>query len=306
MTPDDDFISQLEGYLDEFEGITPLPSATRDAVRVQLPATKQIAWRFPIMPNGTRIASAGFAVVLVAVVGVSLLSKAGLGPFAASPSPTAGLGSFAASPSPTRYVVGPGEVPSLGTHRLTFLVPEGWTDVSGRGVRKNDLSLTVWVSPHGVWINPCYWTSNPGDFADPPMMRDLKYLADAFWDWWGAPRPIGAGNWAGDEQATLPRGTAPMGAVVDQYAARYVEFRVPADLDLRFCNQGEYRIWIGLDAQIKTISAPGELNQLWILKVGLPDVREGGFVIVDASSFPESSAKDRAELQAMVDSIRIE
>ena len=49
MTREDQFIGQLERYLDEYEGITPLPEAVRDAIRAELPKTKQAgprrAWR---------------------------------------------------------------------------------------------------------------------------------------------------------------------------------------------------------------------------------------------------------------------
>ena len=37
MTRNDDFIGQLEGYLDEYEGSTPLPDEVRDAIRAELP-----------------------------------------------------------------------------------------------------------------------------------------------------------------------------------------------------------------------------------------------------------------------------
>ncbi len=42
MTRDDAFVEQLENYLDEYEGLTPLPDAIRHAVRAELPAIKQI------------------------------------------------------------------------------------------------------------------------------------------------------------------------------------------------------------------------------------------------------------------------
>ena len=41
MTRDDDFIGQLEGYLDQYEGSTPLPDEVRDAIRAELPSTQQ-------------------------------------------------------------------------------------------------------------------------------------------------------------------------------------------------------------------------------------------------------------------------
>ena len=41
MTRSDDFIQQLESYLDEYEGLTPLPGGVRDAVRAEVPMIKQ-------------------------------------------------------------------------------------------------------------------------------------------------------------------------------------------------------------------------------------------------------------------------
>ncbi len=68
MTRDDDFIGQLEGYLDEYEGSTPLPDEVRDAIRAQLPSTQQRpAWwparRFPEMNSFAKFGLAAAAVV---------------------------------------------------------------------------------------------------------------------------------------------------------------------------------------------------------------------------------------------------
>jgi hypothetical protein len=42
MKQDDDFIGQLEDYLESFEGTTPLPDRVRDAVHAELPWTHQV------------------------------------------------------------------------------------------------------------------------------------------------------------------------------------------------------------------------------------------------------------------------
>jgi len=42
MTRDDAFIGLLEGYLDGYEGTTPLPESVRDALREQIVTTKQM------------------------------------------------------------------------------------------------------------------------------------------------------------------------------------------------------------------------------------------------------------------------
>ena len=78
MTRNDDFIRQLEGYLDEYEGSTPLPSEVRDAIRAQLPSTTQRpAWwparRFPEMNNVMKLSLAAAAVVVAALLGYNYL-----------------------------------------------------------------------------------------------------------------------------------------------------------------------------------------------------------------------------------------
>ena len=82
MTRDDVFIGQVEGYLDECEGVTRLPEGIRNAVRAQLPTTKQVGppgWllgRFPIMKsNVVRFSIAVATVVLLAIVAVTYLPE---------------------------------------------------------------------------------------------------------------------------------------------------------------------------------------------------------------------------------------
>jgi len=47
MTSDDAFIGQLEGYLDRFDGDTPLPERVRAEVRAAIPAIRQVSARPP-------------------------------------------------------------------------------------------------------------------------------------------------------------------------------------------------------------------------------------------------------------------
>ena len=68
MTREDDFIGQLEAYLEQYEGMTPLPSGVRDLVRAQLPGTRQIGgFRMPI-----RSRSLAIALVLLALLAISI------------------------------------------------------------------------------------------------------------------------------------------------------------------------------------------------------------------------------------------
>ena len=94
MTRDDDFIGQLEGYLEEYEGSTPLPNEVRDAVRAQLPSIQQRpAWwparRFPEMNSMMKLSLAAAAVVVAALLGYNYLVAPSVGgPGLGDPSPT--------------------------------------------------------------------------------------------------------------------------------------------------------------------------------------------------------------------------
>ena len=91
MTRDPDFIGLLEGYLDEFEGHTPLPDATRDAIRARLPSMTQRpawwpGWRLPEMNTMTRVGlGAVAAIAAVAIVSITALNGGNVG---AAPVPT--------------------------------------------------------------------------------------------------------------------------------------------------------------------------------------------------------------------------
>lgn len=103
MTRDDDFIGQVEAYLDEYEGMTPLPAAVRNAVRAHLPETRQLGRfggpmrRFNFMSNNfVRAGIAAAVIVLAVVVGINFL-----------PGPnTGGPPEATSSPSPAPLAVG--------------------------------------------------------------------------------------------------------------------------------------------------------------------------------------------------------
>ena len=78
MTRDDDFIPQLEAYLDEYEGTNPLPDAVRHAVRAQLSTTRQIGpitgpMRDLMMSNVIRVGLVAAVAAVIAVIAFNLL-----------------------------------------------------------------------------------------------------------------------------------------------------------------------------------------------------------------------------------------
>jgi hypothetical protein len=86
--------------------------------------------------------------------------------------------------------------------------------------------------------------------------------------------------------------TDPVDVTLAGYAGKYLDLQVPADISM--CPV--YRPWD------PGIFAQGASHQwhLWILDV------DGLRFVVQSTDYPGTSAKDRRELQAIVDSIRIE
>lgn len=82
MTGKDDFLAQLEDYLDTAEGSTILPHAVRDAIRAELPSTRQVGpLRGPMrifamatqLPRSSRYGLAAAVVAIALVGGASFL-----------------------------------------------------------------------------------------------------------------------------------------------------------------------------------------------------------------------------------------
>ena len=152
MSHDDPFIGQLEDYLEEFDGATPLPERVRDAIRGELPSVRQVRptsgprkifTTLSTGPTGARLGLATAAVALVALVlSVAWVnnsrSELGVGAGATpTPAPTPALMLAQASPAPCDTSDTAKSCLPAGTFQLTgsagewpvtvtFDVPAGW------------------------------------------------------------------------------------------------------------------------------------------------------------------------------------
>jgi hypothetical protein len=282
MTRDDDFIGQLEGYLDEYEGSTPLPGDIRNAIRAQLPSIQQRpAWwparRFPSMNNTAKLALGAAAVVVAAFLGIRFLLPGDVGLGGPDPTPT---------PTPTPAVLSGDEL-EAGTYQVThegvavatLTVPDGWFNVQDFGVGKdsNENGFTaVLIWPPGdfanVYLDPCRWQDGQA-----PVGPTVDDLATAL-----------------DNQAQ--RGdSAPVDVSIDGYSGKMIELTVPSDINITDCDAGEFRSWEGRFHQ-----GPGQVDQIYILDVA------GQRLVIDTHFLPGTSEADRAERQAIVDSIQID
>jgi hypothetical protein len=152
MTSDDDFIGQLEAYLERFDGATPLPDRVRDAVHADLPWTRQVRPRSGLlrrinMSSTTSMIArwgllAACLVVAVALGSAILLPGRGAGPGAATspspmptvvltPSPGASPLALAGAPAAACSSAQPSVETCIraGTYLLAPTVPRGLVDV---------------------------------------------------------------------------------------------------------------------------------------------------------------------------------
>ena len=303
MTRDDDFIGQLEGYLEEYEGVTPLPDAVRDAVRAQLPMTKQVGRfggpmrRFYPMNNIVRISLVAAAVIAVAILGYSLLpGSKSVGPPAATANPTASESTVPGLLTSTPFAPGgfgmcpPVEDPSCteeprdDSMTFTYQASEAWEGAPGPGGRPSGVSLVVegYEAPAGaaMLIHRGNWLYSDPCRPDDELRPDI---------------PVGP---TVDDFATaldshpLLEVTTPIDVTLAGFSGKYVELQVPSDIS----GCVRYR---PVEATIYA-QGPGHRWRLWILDV------EGIRVVIQSTDFPGTSAEHQAELQAIVESIQIE
>ena len=345
MNRDEAFISQLEDYLEDFDGVTPLPDRVRVAVSAELPRTPQVrpAGIPRRMLNMTsqismpaRWGLAAAAVVVAVVAGAALINNAAQAPAVGSapstPSPTATTTpspSATATPTDTR----PPEVSSARTEscgspstasclipgtyalsaahgypaRITFDVPAGWWYLN----RSSDSDAILVDDPE--FPRASGWGimfSTVGSVSLDPCRPDQGSLDT------GSTASVDAlvatmQAWPGFQASN------PEDIVIDGFPGALIE--LTTDLDLSNCRnpvlwttpQGHIQNGNPLVNEAATGPRPAQLRLLDI---------DGSIVIIMTTDFPETSpfeigagaspdptlhAPDQAELKAIVDSIRL-
>ena len=208
----------MEAYLDDYEGSTPLPDTVRDAIRAELPKTKQIgsSWdptRFLNMTMGVHPAAKygllAAVVMAVAVLGVVFVYRG------------SNVGGPDATPTPRPPGMGtPGSELDAGTYTLvgdnldaTITVPAGWTSIESRGAVTGDddtfMGVVFWPFPmdlETVYTNPCNWA---GAEVDPPVGPTVDDLVNA----------LAAQSMRGDP--------VPTDVIVDGFHGKVLEMSVP-------------------------------------------------------------------------------
>jgi len=233
MTHNDEFIGQLDSYLDEYEGSTPLPEGVRDAIRAELPSIHQRpAWwparRPPTMNNTAKLTLAAAAVVVAALLGYRFLvpgtGSGGPGPTAAPTIEPQALLQGSEGPGffTTQFFT---ESQTIDPVQFTFEMPADWgaaqpwvigptRDGPGAGI--------AFVQVSGLYGDPCL--DNVGS-PDVEVGSTAAELASALTD----------------QTAYAASATAEF--TVDGYDGVRMELQTPSELDYSTCQGGQFWVW---------------------------------------------------------------
>lgn len=236
-----------------------------------------------------KVAAAAVALAVVTVVGINVL---GTGPGVGAPDPTP-----SPSPSPTASPVPlpPSGALEPGTYTIDdrsftqathfiVTVPAGWATSEPFIVKKEgqegEVGLTTWVVSH-VYSDSC------------------QHTTDTLVDVGTSPDKLVSALVALKNRVV----SQPTDVTIGGFPAKRLELSLPAGLDVSTCTFAAIKNWPD--------PGPDESGGLCCGGSGFVDVVyvvdiNGKALAVVARHLPGSSAQDLAELQAIVDSIRIE
>ena len=290
------------------EGPDRLPEATARAIAVTTRTTHQtrrpmwVPWRFPTMNGTSRLVLAAAAVVAVALGGLYLFNRppdAGVGGPAASPASPAPSPTATPMPFPTDtsggVPVAPGtyalDLPTRNSTtgaaaplRITFTVPAGW--------QKNLTPTTLWHSTEpglrfsfhtvdNLYVDPC---GSASGLLDPPLGPTIGDLATGL---------LGLTDLAP---------TAPSDVTFGGFNGTQLGLAAPVELPS--CNDGYRALWTGPQGAVTDVGgaaiAASEKARWFLLDV------DGVRLVVGQTYHRDAPAARLAEIQAIVDSVRIE
>jgi len=163
---------------------------------------------------------------------------------------------------------------------VSMVVPAGYGGVFGVGALKLGTEQTgaVSLAVGDVYAESCDWA---GTELDSSSISSADGVAAALVSQGGL------------------RVSAPTDVTVDGYPATYIERRVPAGTRLSDCDEGQFRVYTDRLGGARWLN-PGQVDRLWIVDVdGVP-------LVIDASLESGTSAKVRAEVLKMAESVQIE
>jgi type IV secretory pathway protease TraF len=275
----------IAAFLDE--GQTDLPDRTFDAVRRDIHQTRQRAvigsWREPDMSMLARVAIAAVAVLAVGLAWVNFgPGQPGIGAQpTATPSPTSTL--------PIREQVSPLQSGTYVTQapfpvRVTFTAPDGWKGYLGSPYFAivypvNGSVGVIFATFEKVVADPCHFDQG---FVTPQVGPSVDDLATAL--------------------TRMPGVTAtrPTDVTLSGYAGKQLTVTAPTSFAGCSLSPDGYVLWQGPLGGNYIVEA-GDVSRLWILDV------DGNRLVIDilTPDTPGQTAQERADAQAILDSIRI-
>jgi hypothetical protein len=285
MTRDDVFIEQLEGYLDEYEGQTPLPDAVRAAIRAELPTTKQAgvaSGPLKLQTLGTSIPGpalyglAAAALVAAVILGTAFLNGANVGDNQPPQSPTP-PGSTLIEPNPLdALAAGAYHVDSPFPLRISFDVPEG-TGVLFYTSAGSQVNLAVGSGGEASFEIVDNLSADPctRELLDPPVGTSVEDLVTAL--------------------SNLPGFTATLATdvTIDGYNGKQLTLTAPE----RDPPCDSMLTWKTTTRQNGV--GPGEVNEVTILDV------DGTRLLICIAYQPSTPRAVQSQLHAIVDSVQI-
>ena len=244
-----------------------------------------------------RLSALGFAAVIgvAAVVVVLVVRAADEGPGAQLGGQPDGGGAIPTAEPPTaepfpslpvggvepgRYAFTSGDPAIDASYEITIEVADGYTSVGeGAVLREGTGQTSVSTLAIGdVYADPCRWQESA--LLDGAAISSADGVAATL---------------AGQEGLRV---SAPTATTVDGFAATYLERRVPIRTDVSDCDLGEFHLYSSGGGD-RWLDDGGQRQRLWIVDVdGMP-------FVIDATSQPDTSRKVQAELEQMVESIKI-
>lgn len=279
------------------EGPARLPEPTRRAIVVQTRTTRQtrrpmwVPGRTPPMNPIARVALGGIAVVAMLLGALYFVNPAGNG-IGGQPAATA-TSSPTPSPSPSPIALSDVQVPlDPGTYvtadpfplPIRMTVPAGWTGKIGgpylvlleRTSAPGTIAFSIFDK---VFADPCHTTTG---YIDPPVGPTVEDLATAL--------------------GGLPtvEVTTPVEATIGGRTGQQLTITAPTvTTGCELVPGGTFPIWelpLGSTNELM----PGQVDRVWIVDV------EGTRLVIDATDSLGTDAALDAEIQGILDSIRID
>jgi hypothetical protein len=279
------------------EGPTRLPEVTRRSIVVATRTTRQTRrpmwtpWRLPVMNGASRLALAPLVLVAVALGGLYLFTVAPGGVVGPSPSPTPTPRPFPTDTSggvpvePGTYaLVLPAPTPGGAALRVIFTMPAGW--------EKNLTPTSLWqavdhrrigfFTVDNLYRDPCLPANG---LLVPPLGPSVDDLI------------AGLGGLPGVTSSSPP-------ATIALAIYRGQDIVLTAASDLTPCADESLVLWTSPQGAV-TANAGAVLQSDERGRIVVVDV-DGTRLAITRSYGPTASAADLAEMQAIVDSVRIE